>query len=246
MGSLYSPASEFNDSWFATFNQTATIGIPSQLSYLNCAYRLYVIIIGCNGGHTWIQTCLNYIWTVFSVFSQWSFCCSVFAVTVCVSVLFPGFLCQSVDQASLKWGGRAASSSWTDPCRLPVSEWAPWWLSSVLTTSKGHFELDDDCLSSVFFLFWRRYMNKVVACWYFSFFSFCRNFDEVLSSFAEPLLETAPYSESSSLYEEENFRVSAVVKMKKAFVFRFSAAADFTSIPYRTRGRTQSTSLTCP
>ncbi|XP_036953486.1 acetyl-CoA carboxylase isoform X2 [Acanthopagrus latus] len=35
---------------------------------------------------------------------------------------------------------------------------------------------------------------------------FKRNFDEVLSSFAEPLLETAPYSESSSLYEEENFR----------------------------------------
>ncbi|XP_073322538.1 acetyl-CoA carboxylase isoform X1 [Pagrus major] len=36
--------------------------------------------------------------------------------------------------------------------------------------------------------------------------NFKRNFDEVLSSFAEPLLETAPYSESSSLYEEENFR----------------------------------------
>lgn len=173
MGSLYSPASEFNDSWFATFNQTKTIGIPSQLSYLNCAYRLYVIIIGCNGGHTWIQTCLNYIWTVFSVFSQWSFCCSVFAVTVCVSVLFPGFLCQSVDQASLKWGGRAASSSWTDPCRLPVSEWAPWWLSSVLTTSKGHFELDDDCLSSVFFFILTKiYEQSCCLLIFFFFFSF--------------------------------------------------------------------------
>lgn len=42
-------------------------------------------------------------------------------------------------------------------------------------------------------------------------FFFCRNFDEVLSSFAEPLLESAPFSEScSSLYEEENFKVSAV------------------------------------
>lgn len=40
---------------------------------------------------------------------------------------------------------------------------------------------------------------------------FCRNFDEVLSSFAEPLLESAPFSEScSSLYEEENFKVRAV------------------------------------
>ncbi|XP_034547322.1 acetyl-CoA carboxylase isoform X2 [Notolabrus celidotus] len=37
------------------------------------------------------------------------------------------------------------------------------------------------------------------------FDDFRRNFDEVLSSFAEPLLETAPFSEScSSLYEEEN------------------------------------------
>ncbi|XP_059192405.1 acetyl-CoA carboxylase isoform X2 [Centropristis striata] len=37
------------------------------------------------------------------------------------------------------------------------------------------------------------------------FDDFKRNFDEVLSSFAEPLLETAPFSEScSSLYEEES------------------------------------------
>nr|XP_020505570.1 acetyl-CoA carboxylase 2 isoform X2 [Labrus bergylta] len=39
------------------------------------------------------------------------------------------------------------------------------------------------------------------------FDDFKRNVDEVLSSFAEPLLETAPFSEScSSLYEEENFK----------------------------------------
>ncbi|XP_056232116.1 acetyl-CoA carboxylase isoform X2 [Seriola aureovittata] len=37
------------------------------------------------------------------------------------------------------------------------------------------------------------------------FDDFKRNFDEVLSSFAEPLLESAPFSEScSNLYEEEN------------------------------------------
>uniref|UniRef100_A0A4W6G9L0 acetyl-CoA carboxylase n=1 Tax=Lates calcarifer TaxID=8187 RepID=A0A4W6G9L0_LATCA len=39
------------------------------------------------------------------------------------------------------------------------------------------------------------------------FDDFRRNFDEVLSSFAEPLLESTPFSEScSSLYEEENFK----------------------------------------
>nr|XP_046243287.1 acetyl-CoA carboxylase isoform X2 [Scatophagus argus] len=39
------------------------------------------------------------------------------------------------------------------------------------------------------------------------FDDFKRNFDEVLSSFAEPLLESAPFSEScSGLYEEENFK----------------------------------------
>lgn len=37
---------------------------------------------------------------------------------------------------------------------------------------------------------------------------FCRNFDEVLSSFAEPL-ESASFSDScSGLYDEENFKVS--------------------------------------
>ncbi|XP_044052803.1 acetyl-CoA carboxylase 2 isoform X7 [Siniperca chuatsi] len=39
------------------------------------------------------------------------------------------------------------------------------------------------------------------------FDDFKRNVDEVLASFAEPLLESAPFSEScSSLYEEENFK----------------------------------------
>uniref|UniRef100_A0AAQ4PDY4 acetyl-CoA carboxylase n=1 Tax=Gasterosteus aculeatus aculeatus TaxID=481459 RepID=A0AAQ4PDY4_GASAC len=39
------------------------------------------------------------------------------------------------------------------------------------------------------------------------FEDFKRNFDEVLSSFAEPLLESAPFSESCpSLFEEENFK----------------------------------------
>ncbi|XP_039658817.1 acetyl-CoA carboxylase isoform X2 [Perca fluviatilis] len=39
------------------------------------------------------------------------------------------------------------------------------------------------------------------------FDDFKRNFDEVLSSFAEPVLESAPFSEScSSLFEEENFK----------------------------------------
>lgn len=43
------------------------------------------------------------------------------------------------------------------------------------------------------------------------FFFFCRNFDEVLSSFAEPLMESASFSEScSGLYEEENIKVSTV------------------------------------
>lgn len=42
-----------------------------------------------------------------------------------------------------------------------------------------------------------------------SFFWFCRNFDEVLSSFAEPLMENTPFSEScSSFYDEEHFKVS--------------------------------------
>lgn len=46
------------------------------------------------------------------------------------------------------------------------------------------------------------------------FLFFCRNFDEVLSSFAEPLLESTPFSEScSSLYEEENFKVRAPVRV---------------------------------
>ncbi|KAI3372884.1 hypothetical protein L3Q82_023324 [Scortum barcoo] len=41
------------------------------------------------------------------------------------------------------------------------------------------------------------------------FDDFKRNFDEVLTSFAEPLLESAPFSEScSGLYEEETFKVS--------------------------------------
>lgn len=40
---------------------------------------------------------------------------------------------------------------------------------------------------------------------------FCRNFDEVLSSFAEPLLESASFSDScSNLYDEENFKVRTV------------------------------------
>ncbi|XP_040011834.1 acetyl-CoA carboxylase isoform X1 [Xiphias gladius] len=48
-------------------------------------------------------------------------------------------------------------------------------------------------------------MGAMVA--FHCFDDFRRNFDEVLSSFAEPLLESAPFSEScSSLYEEENFK----------------------------------------
>ncbi|XP_074527459.1 acetyl-CoA carboxylase isoform X2 [Halichoeres trimaculatus] len=48
-------------------------------------------------------------------------------------------------------------------------------------------------------------MGAMVALQCFD--DFKRNFDEVLSSFAEPLLETAPFSEScSSLYEEENLK----------------------------------------
>lgn len=40
----------------------------------------------------------------------------------------------------------------------------------------------------------------------------CRNFDEVLSSFAEPLLESASFSDScSGLYDKENFKVSTVI-----------------------------------
>uniref|UniRef100_A0A7N8XUV7 acetyl-CoA carboxylase n=1 Tax=Mastacembelus armatus TaxID=205130 RepID=A0A7N8XUV7_9TELE len=49
-------------------------------------------------------------------------------------------------------------------------------------------------------------MGAMVAFQYFD--DFRRNFDEVLSSFAEPLMESSPFSESrTSLYEEENFKV---------------------------------------
>lgn len=42
------------------------------------------------------------------------------------------------------------------------------------------------------------------------YFCCCRNFDEILSSFADSFLENASFLEScSSLYEEENFRVCA-------------------------------------
>lgn len=38
---------------------------------------------------------------------------------------------------------------------------------------------------------------------------FCRNFDEVLCSFAEPLSESALFSDlCSGLYDEESFKVS--------------------------------------
>uniref|UniRef100_A0A7N9AQT6 acetyl-CoA carboxylase n=1 Tax=Mastacembelus armatus TaxID=205130 RepID=A0A7N9AQT6_9TELE len=48
-------------------------------------------------------------------------------------------------------------------------------------------------------------MGAMVAFQYFD--DFRRNFDEVLSSFAEPLMESSPFSESrTSLYEEENFK----------------------------------------
>lgn len=40
-----------------------------------------------------------------------------------------------------------------------------------------------------------------------------RNFDEVLSSFAEPFLESSSFLEScSSLYEEDNLKVRAVAE----------------------------------
>ncbi|XP_054466487.1 acetyl-CoA carboxylase isoform X1 [Anoplopoma fimbria] len=48
-------------------------------------------------------------------------------------------------------------------------------------------------------------MGAMVA--FHCFDDFKRNFDEVLFSFADPLLESAPFSEScSSLFEEENFK----------------------------------------
>ncbi len=59
-------------------------------------------------------------------------------------------------------------------------------------------------------------VDKSWAC--FSFFH--RNFEEVLLSFAEPLLENFPFSEScSSLYEEENCKVSAAA-MKVSLAYQ--------------------------
>lgn len=41
---------------------------------------------------------------------------------------------------------------------------------------------------------------------------FCRNFDEVLCSFVEPLSESALVSDlCSGLYDEENFKVSLYI-----------------------------------
>lgn len=87
----------------------------------------------------------------------------------------------------------------------------------------------------------------------FFFFFFCRNFDEVLSSFVEPLLESTSFSEScSGLYEEENFKVRAGLCQshwlicKKTVVIGVSAATDLSSVHYRIRETTQSTSLMCP
>lgn len=50
---------------------------------------------------------------------------------------------------------------------------------------------------------------KITWCLLMGFF--CRNFDEVLSSFAEPLLESASSDSCSGLYDKENFKVSTVI-----------------------------------
>lgn len=75
-------------------------------------------------------------------------------------------------------------------------------------TSKGDIRLDDTFLLYYFkteILYADQ--NKLLPDAYI----LCRNFDEVLSSFVEPLMESASFSEScSGLYEEENFKVSIV------------------------------------
>uniref|UniRef100_A0A3Q2YRR4 acetyl-CoA carboxylase n=1 Tax=Hippocampus comes TaxID=109280 RepID=A0A3Q2YRR4_HIPCM len=70
------------------------------------------------------------------------------------------------------------------------------------------------------------------------FDDFKRNFDEILCSFAEPLLENQTFLEScSSFYEEDNFKVSLFV------VFFFFCPGIHLPFPNRTPGRIQSTSL---
>lgn len=91
-----------------------------------------------------------------------------------------------------------------EPCLHRASEWGPWWLSSVLMTSKGLFYF-----IFIFFGFDELSQSEINQM-LMSFFWFCRNFDEVLSSFAEPLMENTPFSEScSSFYDEEHFKVSS-------------------------------------
>ena len=64
------------------------------------------------------------------------------------------------------------------------------------------------------------------------FFLFCRDFDEVLSSFVEPLLESTSFSEScSGLYEEDNFKES--VGRVKVVDVDISSATGLSYIHYR-------------
>lgn len=87
---------------------------------------------------------------------------------------------------------------------------------------------------------------KITWCLLTGFF--CRNFDEVLSSFAELLLESASCSDScSGLYDKENFKVSTVILSfgQLSDVTSISEASQLSAIN-RTKGRTRSTSLTCP
>lgn len=84
--------------------------------------------------------------SVFSLLEQTSQCdhSVVESCCYCLCVSYSGFLWQWADQASLKWGERAVNSSWREPFLPPASAWAPWWLSSVSRTSKGHFQFGCD------------------------------------------------------------------------------------------------------
>lgn len=111
------------------------------------------------------------------------------------------------------------SFSWTELCHHHASAWEPWWLSSVSMTSKGDSRVNDN-----FFVGCQSHASQSDLVLVDGLI--CRNFDEVLSSFAEPLLESASFSDScSGLYNEENFKVSTVIL--SAF---FSQMSDVTSI----------------
>lgn len=74
-------------------------------------------------------------------------------------------------------------------------------------TSRGHSPIHD-----IFVAFVGDKDMPVKMTWSSLMGFFCRNFDEVLSSFAEPLLESASFSDScSGLYDKENFKVSTVI-----------------------------------